>query len=522
MNTERRDTVWDNISDAVIAFGDLYPDRPALVDGALTLTYRQFATLVRQASVYLHDLGITADQRVGVALTNSVDHLILYFGLMRLGAMPVEIPAAAPADSVAKVVAKYHLAALFMEADGASAGAALEVRVDLHWRRLLAGKSGDARTDRDSDHCFVAVLTSGSTGIPRGIVSTHRQRIGRAITYQRLYGDHWSPEKPATFLLAMAISNSGYNQFMLNQILMAGTLVVLPQYQNVNDFVRMIALHDNAACFVTPDMCRAFIARACEGEILFPNVRIMIGGGLPLFAEDKRLMLERVTPYFYESYGAAGFGMISGLRPDDVMDRSATVGLKDAGSVIEVVDAHDQPLPPGAVGHLRCGGVTVASGWLADEDARTDGGERFHDGFYYPGDIAAIDEHGYITLKGRRADLIRRDGREIYPPEIEEAIAAHPLVKEVVVVGRPQAYSPQVQHPQAQHSPAGTRDEDIIAYVVLHADLAHQALAAHCAGRLPPGHLPQEIYYTAAIPRTANGKIDRPSVRAFALGQNRV
>ena len=192
---------WDNISDAIMHYGKTYPDRPAIVDGPSTLTYGQFAEYVRKASVYLRDLGISADHRVGIALVNSTDHLILYFGLMRIGATVVEIPSISPPRNVAALVKKLGIYAMFIEADAEAATASLGVRVDVNWRRLVDGKTGDARTDRDADHCRLVTLTSGSTGLSRGVVSTHRQRMARVDAYQEIYKDRWSPENPAAFLL---------------------------------------------------------------------------------------------------------------------------------------------------------------------------------------------------------------------------------------------------------------------------------------------------------------------------------
>jgi acyl-coenzyme A synthetase/AMP-(fatty) acid ligase len=499
---EREDSSgWDNISDAIMLHGARYPDRPAVIDGNDHINAAAFAALVGRAAVYLRGLGIAEGNVVGIAMVNSIDHLILFFGLLRIGATTIHIPATG-ADSAA-LVRRYGICAMFIEPDAPKTGADQEFRIGLHWRDELLKHDGDARTTRDANSCLQVSLTSGSTGLPRGIVCTHRQRIARAEAYQQLYHDRWSPEWPAAFLLTMSICHSGFMQFLFNQVLMGGPVVILPYVHHQSDFVRMIASAKDAVCLVAPDMCRSFLAAATAGaadRLLLPGLRAMISVGLPLHAEEKRRLVQRVNPYLFDAYGAAGSGMVSGLRPYDVAAHAETVGRPTAGAVVDVVDAGGNILPPGAAGHLRCGGQTVAQGWLADEDAAPSG-ETFRDGYYYPGDIAAISVDGYITLKGRHADLIQRHGQEIHPQEVERIIAAHPLVREAVVTARPAA--------------SGMGPE-IVAYVVLSGALPHQELASHCVTWLPAAQRPAEIFYAATLPRTPNGKLDRPAIRALA------
>jgi acyl-coenzyme A synthetase/AMP-(fatty) acid ligase len=111
-----------------------------------------------------------------------------------------------------------------------------------------------------------------------------------------------------------------------------------------------------------------------------------------------------------------------------------------------------------------------------------------------------MDAEQYITLRGREADLILRGGAEIYPLEIEAPMAAHPAVRDVAVVGR---------------------GAEIVAYVVAPGGLGHVEMAAHCARVLPVALRPDVIFYAEKLPRTGNGKLDRPALRAIAARQAR-
>lgn len=483
----------DNISDFIMAHGERHPGRLAVVDGGARLDWGEFAGAVRAAAAWVRARGLGEDDRVGISMANGVDHIVLHCGLLRAGVAVMEIPVGADLAGLAR---RYRLREVFTApgVPGSTCG------IDGAWRAGLAGVAGDGRTARAGAACLSVTLTSGSTGVPRAIAITHAQRISRAAAYQEAYRAHWSPENPAEFLLAMSICHSGFMQFWINQLIIGGATRVLPHFAAAGEFVAVMQAAEDAVGLVTPDMCRALLAAAVPGRVMLQGLRALISVGLPLHAQEKRRLAGEICPRFYDAFGAAGFGMIGVLRPDEILSRAEAVGRPPAAAVVEVVDGAGRVLPAGSVGHLRCAGPTAALGWLEAEDARVGASERFVGGYYYPGDLAAIDAEGYITLKGREADLILRGGTEIYPLEIEATMASHPAVRDVAVVGR----GPQ-----------------IVAYVVKEAALAHEELAAHCARSLPESKRPDVIFYTDRLPRTGNGKVDRPALRAIAARQGK-
>ena len=165
---------------------------------------------------------------------------------------------------------------------------------------------------------------------------------------------------------------------------------------------------------------------------------------------------------------------------------------------VEIVDGGGRPQPPGTVGHLRCRGPTVSTAYLAESDATRE--EGFREGWYYPGDLASLDEAGYLYLRGRSSDLIASGGVEFLPNEVEAVLAAHSSVAEAAVVGRP----------------GREGGEEVVALVVTRGEPEHEALAAHMTHRLPAAKRPRQIIYLKALPRTPNGKIDRIAVMRMA------
>ncbi len=115
------ETTWENLSDAIFHYAKIRPDSPAIVDGTNTLTYGEFAAFVGAACLYLQELGIGADDRVGLALDNHADHFILAFALMRIGATPVEIPLEMPFQKQDELIQRYAIGTMFVESDALSA-----------------------------------------------------------------------------------------------------------------------------------------------------------------------------------------------------------------------------------------------------------------------------------------------------------------------------------------------------------------------------------------------------------------
>jgi acyl-coenzyme A synthetase/AMP-(fatty) acid ligase len=217
----------------------------------------------------------------------------------------------------------------------------------------------------------------------------------------------------------------------------------------------------------------------------------MFCSGAPLHAGEKRQAARMLTPNFHERYGTAETLAISVLRPEDFADRADSVGQPHSLAEIEIVDENDRPLPSGAAGRLRIRGPGLGSP-LPGQAGET----NFRNGWYYPGEIARLDEAGYIFLQGRTSDVIMRNGAKIYPAEVEGALTEHPGVIEAAVLG---------------HRDAGN-EEAVIAFVVRRGTLAAGELLAHCRVRLTPNKVPRQIHFVDQLPKNTAGKIDKAAL----------
>jgi acyl-CoA synthetase (AMP-forming)/AMP-acid ligase II len=155
---------------------------------------------------------------------------------------------------------------------------------------------------------------------------------------------------------------------------------------------------------------------------------------------------------------------------------------------VEAVDDADGRLRPGEIGQLRYRGPGVATGYYDDPEASR---EAFRGGWFYPGDLASLDELGFVTLKGRRKDMILRGGVNIYPPEIEATLTEHPAVAEAAVVGWP----------------SRELGEEVAAFVRLVAPATSEDLLAFCRSRLARYKWPRKAFVVDELPRNSSGKV---------------
>ena len=491
-----------NLVDAVMLHVAAQPRVPALIEGSHTVTYGELGPLIRRTVTFLGRAGVARSGRVGIAMANGIDNALILLALLQMGAVPVKLPAENGTDPILATANKYGVRIVLTDPDLdlAAAPGLVHIRIGLEWRDELLGLPEEPGTAEGLDDLSVIELTGGSTGIPSGVINSHRRLLRRRDVWMRaMQPFSQGLEGPPLVLLAAPARYSYFFTGLVVYLCSGGTLVLMPEYARGIDLLRAIASYRDAFCFVTANTCRSFIAAASPGKLLLPHLRLLEWSGQPLSAEEKRALATRVTPKLQENYGSAGAGRISDLRGEEIARKAGTVGRPVPGMEIEIVDQSGVPVPRGTIGRLRCRSATLAAG-PCPEDAATAGLEHFGDGWYYPGDLCSQDEDGYLILKARGADVVRRRGLEIFAGDIETALRAHSSVRDAAVIGRA--------------SP--TLGEEIVAFVVPRGAPRHEDLAQHCRAVLTAERWPDHVFYIDALPQNAAGKVERPQLRAMA------
>jgi long-chain acyl-CoA synthetase len=489
------DQNWLNLTDPIFHWAAERPQALALRQGPQTLTYGELAPLVAKASAHLAASGIREHESVGIQLTNSIDHFILTLGLLRLGAAPIEMAYNVQHAPNPELLKQFGVRTVFVEPMGAPVAGAAAVKLDAAWRAAVENAQGDRRSADRGDETFNISLTSGTTGRPTATRTSHREYFRRMRMGEALFagGDVLSRARPPNLLLIGGLAFSLYFLRAMNAFFIGGAITLLPEFQHAIDLVRAIGQWDDAICVVPSALCRVLISCAPESGVLYPHLRALLAGGGFVYPDEKLAMLARVTPHFYELYGSSGSGPLAVLKPAEMREHVASVGKPPPDIQVQVVDESGRVLPAGEGGRLR---FRYSGGALP-------GATASGDGWYYPGDNAHLDAAGYIHIRGRSAEMVRRQGVEFFAAEIEGVIAQHPGVAEVAVVGVP--------------SPVA--GDEVVALVVPRGSVPHDALAQFCQARLPQERWPDRVFYTGALPKTASGKLDRNAVKNTVMAE---
>jgi acyl-CoA synthetase (AMP-forming)/AMP-acid ligase II len=330
-------------------------------------------------------------------------------------------------------------------------------------------------------------LSSGTTGRPKGPVVTHQQFLRRFWT-------HWIDlglNARETYVSATPMYFGGGRTFSMSLLFSGGTVVLFPPPYKAPELAAEIAKRNATSAFLVPTLLRRLLDLSEEECVPLRRMRLLLSSGAPLHPWERHAIRDRLCPNFHEYYASTEGGGVSLLRPEEMDRYPDSVGRPVFGVEVAILGDDDSPLPPGEVGRLAYRGPGVARGFHNDPAADA---EAFLDGWFLPGDLAAVNEAGFVFLKGRRKDLIIRGGVNIYPVEVESVLLADSRLAEAAVVPWP---SPDL-------------GEEVAAYVVPRAGMTppeEAELIALCASRLAPYKVPRGVFAVADLPRNSSGKV---------------
>lgn len=483
-----------------------YPDKPALVEiDRLTLTYRELADGVARVANHLAARGIGKGDHIAILSENSVEHIILLYATATLGAVSIALDPKWTAVEVARTVQGFDCRALV-------ADDALRDRLSL----LLSGTpecgvfiySRDGRgcgllqlvqeesarapavDIRDHDICTI-VLTSGTTGLPKGVVRTHRNvevgclngALGKGQT-----------EEGRELAVVPIFYGSGRGS-VIGQIFLGATVYILTQF-DAERTAHILHRERITAVALAPTMCRRLLQLPRLERFDFSSLRSLRKAGSPFTLGMATEIIQRITPNIYQGYASTESGSVTLLRPEEQIPKLGSSGRIEWGVEAEIVDESGRLVPPGGEGEIRVRGPNVCAGYYnnPDEEAKV-----FRDGWFHTGDIGRFDDEGYLYIVGRIKDTIKTGSINVSPREVEAAILEFPGVADVAVVGVPDA----------------EWGEAVKALVVTSEDatVAAEQIQAHCRARLAGYKVPKSVAFVSEIERNALGKV-KPEFKA--------
>lgn len=486
----------DGIARWIDARATITPDRPALIGAAGRRTYRAMAAdIARAARALSARAGIGPGDRVAILSGNSIAYLECLFAVARLGAIAVPLNIRLADEELAFQLADSGAALLIADAEHLARADRLHQLggpVVLTPDALAA--SGEAAADRplpaepDAAVPFLICYTSGTTGRPKGAVLTQENIFWNAVN-NTLALELTSADRMLTVLPLFHIG--GINCFAL-PVLFAGGVVVVPPRFDPALTLELIASERATIVMGVPTILDDLRRHPSFATADLSSVRWFYSGGAPCPRELIDDYLARGLPF------GQGYGMtetaptVLMLARDDMRERAGSVGKPVAFARIRVVDERGAEVPPGEVGELQVRGPNLFAGYWQQSAATA---ASFSDGWFRTGDLAWRDAAGFVTIAGRKHEMIISGGENIYPLEVEQVLATHPAVAEVVVFRVADERWGEVPAAVVARKPGRA------------VDVAE--LQAYCAGRLARYKIPRRITFVPALPRNATGKIDK-------------
>jgi acyl-coenzyme A synthetase/AMP-(fatty) acid ligase len=472
----------------ILRYARTRPHTIALKDGGREITYRELAALTARTAAHLSAIGVVPRDRVGLRLRDTADHIIALLAVARIGAVAVPLDwRARPAEN-ARLVAAADIEHLLVEPGSRLAAGCHCIALDAIWHRAVARAEPAAELPAEWGALLVISASSGSTGEPKLTSMTHLQyhfAMAGMFEVMGLAGRH-------RYLSTLPLYYSGGRNSCLAHLLRGDGVILYPNLFAGAEYADVARRENATAGVVVPSMLRQLL-NSSEREARLPEAMALFCAGAPLHAEEKRAALRRLTPNFQERYGTAETLAIAVLRPGDIAERAASVGQPHSLAEIEVVDDDDRSLPDGTAGRLRCRGPGLASPLPGPAE------NNFRGGWFYPGEIAGLDQLGYLFLQGRTAEVIIRSGAKVFPAEVEQVLLDHPDIIEAAVIGRPGAGG----------------EEDVVAFVVSRREPWTGELLAHCRTRLTPHKVPRQIHFLPRLPKGTAGKVDKRALARF-------
>ena len=474
--------------EAVIARGAA---RPALRAGGSTWSYGR---LWERAGAIASDLLARHDQapgaRIGVLGENDPDYLAAYLGILRGGCVPVPLNPLLRAEEIAAQLELVGASACLTGTVAPSAATTIAARLAVVPIAELGVRDGVTAVlppIGPSDDATI-LLTSGTTGTPKGSVQTHATMLHAVDQLHRSL-----PYSPSDVMLAFLPFFAAIPEQVWPTLLAGGCLEILPRFD-------VAAVDEACERATTLDAVPTLMARLIDGV---PARRLARLRWL-LFASEPMppALLARwwdalPTVRTYEFYGMTELLTISVAAPELLRAAPTSVGRPFPSSRVAIVDGEGRPLAPGEAGEVVCASPARMRGYLPDGIDPTTW--RLPDGSMRTGDLGRFDDEGRLHLTGRIKDLIISGGLNIAPAEIEAVAAQHDAVATAVVVGIPDARWGETPVLVALAKPGRTADP--------------RELLAFCRGRLASFKRPRFAVVVDELPQTGIGKSSKAAIR---------
>jgi long-chain acyl-CoA synthetase len=475
----------------------------------------------REANKLAHalmGLGVKKGDRVMVMMQNNPEVLIGYQALARMGAITIPVLPLLKAPEVAFIAANSQAVAILTSTwvlhivqEGLKEATSMR-------HVIVVGQEGDAPAPEGASYQVygyealvahqpdtapgveitpedraVILYTSGTTGRPKGVLLSHRNLISNAIAGTRDDPDETKGKAslavlPLAHAFGITVSNVAY---------LSGTKTVMVARFDLEQVFQLIEKYRVAGFAAVPAMVVGMLNFPDAEKYDTSSLEYVVSGSAPLPVSVLEGFEKRFNCPIREGYGLSEATTAVSGHSADMVRKPGSVGKPLEGVEVRVVDDNDQDVPVGEIGELLVRGPNLMQEYYHMPDETEN---ALRGGWLHTGDMAKLDEEGYIYIVERKKDLIIRGGLNIYPRDVEEVLMRHPAVLECAVIG----------------VPSERMGEEVLAYVVLQdgKQATEEELIAFSQQYLANYKTPSFIQFIPALPRNPIGKIDRKVLRS--------
>jgi long-chain acyl-CoA synthetase len=454
-----------------------HPGREALAEtgGGPRLSYRELWDGATRVAGGLRAAGVQRGDRVALRLGNGVDWVLAFFGTVLAGGVVVPVNTRLTESEVAFVVSDSGAGYVFAPGEP------------------LPDDDPLAIDDAGPDDAAAIFYTSGTTGFPKGAITTHANFLSNCETCRRCLSSSNEAAPPRTLISVPLFHVTGCNSQLLFVTYLAGTSVIMPQF-DVGTFLRAIETERIDVLTTVPAIYWLAISQPQFADTDVSTVRALSYGGAPI-APD---LVGRIMKAFPAARVGNGFGLTETSSVTSYLPHEYAAGHADSvGFPAPVCDVKVETFGTQDVGELLVRGPNVVAGYWGNPDGTA---RAFTDGWLHTGDLARIDAEGLIYIVDRAKDMINRGGENVYCVEVENALAGAPGVYEAAVVGVPDEMMGEKVGAVLVPVPGTTIDVD--------------AVLAYLRERIADFKVPQYVAVRPdLLPRNAGGKLLKRQVR---------
>jgi fatty-acyl-CoA synthase len=491
------------------AIGDLprrtaarYPGKLAVCFGETRWTYRELDTICNRLANGLLERGIAPGDRVAIFSRNSEVFVALRFALARIGGVLVPINFMLNAQEIAYILRSSGAAALAVSdefVDTGSHASTLDTRVTqlLRMSRIDGLLSADVRPPAvavASDAPAQIVYTSGTEALPKGAILTHD-----AVLWQYVSCIVDAEIDAADVLLhALPMYHCAQLDVFLGPAVYQGATNVVASASAPDIVLPLIAQHRITSFFAPPTVWIGLLRSPLFDQLDHSSLRKGYYGASIMPVEVLRELQRRAPELrLWNLYGQTEIAPLATvLGPDEQLRKPGSCGRPTLNVETRVVDDQMQEVKPGEVGEIVHRSPQLLSGYYGAPDKTA---AAFEGGWFHSGDLATVDEEGYITVVDRKKDMIKSGGENVASREVEEAIYRLPQVSEVAVIGLP--------------DPKWIEAVAAVVVVKPGQALDASALVAHCRNELAGFKVPKHVFFCEALPKNPSGKILKRELR---------